>query len=88
MTRQDSGYTGADEPLDRLRKARQDTDIRIALADVRARFFEDVPAVFLAWVEATRAVDARFDVGDASDPEILAKLWRWSVTKPPQRAAR
>lgn len=86
--RQDSGYTGADEPLDRLRKARQDTDIRIALADVRARFFEDVPAVFLAWVEATRAVDARFDVGDASDPEILANLWRWSVTKPQQRAAR
>jgi peptide/nickel transport system substrate-binding protein len=85
---QDSGYGAADESLDRLRQARSDGDIRVALSDVRARFFEDVPAVFIAWVEATRAVDSRFDVGDASDPEILANLWRWTVAKPEQRAQR
>ena len=85
---QDAGYTSADEPLERLRRARGDADIRAALTDVRARFFDDVPAVFIAWLEATRAVDSQFDVGDPSDPEILANLWRWSVTRPQQRAAR
>jgi peptide/nickel transport system substrate-binding protein len=86
--RQNSGYTGLDEPLDRLRAAAGDADTRVAVADIRERFYDDVPAVFIAWPKATRAIDARFDVGDATDPEILANLWRWSVAKPQQKAAR
>jgi peptide/nickel transport system substrate-binding protein len=83
---QDTGYSGADQVLDRLRQARDEDDIRIAIGDLRQRFYEDVPAVFLSWTEITRAVDARFDVGDANDPEIFANLWKWHV--PPQMAAR
>ena len=83
---QNTGYKGADAVLDRLRQARRDDDIRIAIGDLRQRFFEDVPAVFLAWTEITRAVDARFDVGDPKDPEMFANLWKWHV--PPQMAAR
>ena len=91
--KQNIGYTGANEVLDRLRAAYNDStpkgnsEIRIAVADLRQRFYEDVPAVFIVWLEAIRAVDVRFNVGDASDPEILANLWQWSPT-PPQRAQR
>jgi ABC-type transport system substrate-binding protein len=85
---QDSGYTAADEALDRLRQVRTDSDVRMALTDLRAHFYDDVPAAFITWLKATRAVDSRFDVGDASDPEMIANLWRWSVAKPAQRASR
>jgi peptide/nickel transport system substrate-binding protein len=79
---QDSGYKGADEALDRLRGALQDSDVRTAVADLRLRFHEDVPAAFLAWPETTRAVDARFDIGDRSNPDIFASLWHWRVAQP------
>lgn len=72
-----SGYTGADEILERLRVVRNDADVGIAVADLQQRFYEDAPAVFLAWQEITRAVDARFDVGDRTDPDVFANLWRW-----------
>jgi peptide/nickel transport system substrate-binding protein len=84
---QDSGYAGADEVLERLRLALEDSDVRAAVADLRQRFNEDVPAAFLAWPETTRAVDARFDIGDRSNPEIFATLWRWRVASS-DRAAR
>ncbi len=76
---QNTGYTGADSVLDRLRRARYDDDIRIAVGDLRQRFYDDVPAVFLAWTRMTRAVDGGFDIGERSDPEILAKMWEWRL---------
>ena len=71
------GPDGADGVLDRLRQAREEEDIRIAIGDLRQRFYEDVPAVFLAWPKITRAVDTSFDIGNRDDPEIFANLWRW-----------
>lgn len=82
-----TGYTGVDAPLDRLRVARAETDIREGLAELRQQFYDDVPAAFLAWPETTRAIRANFDVGERSDPDIFANLWRWRPV-PPQRAAR
>ena len=84
---QNTGYTGADAALDRLRLARTDADVRVAVAELRQRFFEDVPAAFLVWPETTRAVDSRFDVGDRSDPEFFANLWRWKPARRPERLA-
>jgi peptide/nickel transport system substrate-binding protein len=84
---QNIGYTGADDVLDRLRRALEDSDVRAAVADLRQRFQEDVPAAFLAWPEKTRAVDARFDIGDRANPEIFATMWRWRLA-PPDRAAQ
>ena len=76
---QNTGYNGADGVLDRLRQARDDRpeDIRLGVADLRKRFYDDVPAVVLAWAQVTRAVDARFDMGERSDPEILANMYLW-----------
>jgi len=74
---QNTGYNGADAVLDRLRQARLPEDIRIGVGDLRQRFYDDVPAVVLAWAQVTRAVDARFDMGERSDPEILANMYLW-----------
>ena len=80
--RQNTGYSGADAVLDRLRQARDDQDqeneeIRVGVSDLRQRFYDDLPAVFLAWMQTTRAVDKKFDLGDRTDPEILANIYRW-----------
>jgi ABC-type transport system substrate-binding protein len=77
--RQDIGYNGADAVLDRLRQARRDEDVRIGVGDLRQRFYEDVPAVFLAWPETTRAVDVRFDLGDLAEPEIFGNMNKWRL---------
>lgn len=79
---QNSGYSGADEVLDRLRGSRDDADIRVAVGDLRERFYEDAPAAFIAWLQTTRAIDSRFDVGEKSDPEVFANLWRWRPKSP------
>jgi peptide/nickel transport system substrate-binding protein len=84
---QDSGYSGVDSVLERLRTVRPDREIRTAVADLRERFYEDVPAAFLAWPETTRAIDARFDIGEQSGPDIFANLWKWGLAGS-QQAAR
>jgi peptide/nickel transport system substrate-binding protein len=83
----DSGYSGVDEILEGLRIARTDAEMRAGVSDLRQRFYDDVPAAFLAWTKITRAVDVRFDVGEPTDPEIWANLWRWRPADR-QRAAR
>jgi ABC-type transport system substrate-binding protein len=84
---QDSGYTGVDSILDRLRIVQPDSEVRTAVADLRDRFYQDVPAVFLAWPETTRAVDKRFELGDRSDPDVFANVWKWHPSEH-QRASR
>jgi ABC-type transport system substrate-binding protein len=84
---QNTGYTGVDAALDQLRQALTEDDIRIAVGDLRQRFYEDVPAVFLAWTQTTRAVDSRFDMVNPNDPEIFANLWRWRLA-PEHTASR
>lgn len=84
---QNTGYRGADMVLDRLRVARLETDVRAAVADLRQRFFEDVPAAFLAWPETTRAIDARFQLAKPDDPDIFANIWEWCPAST-RRAAR
>ena len=74
---QNSGYKGMDSVLDRLRIVRSDAEVRMAVADLRERFYDDVPAAFLAWPETTRAIDSRFDRGDRTDPDLFANLWKW-----------
>jgi peptide/nickel transport system substrate-binding protein len=84
---QSTGYSGADAALNDLRTSYVDPDVRIAVANLRERFYEDVPAAFLAWPETTRAVDTRFDLGDHADPELFANPWQWRLSST-QKAAR
>ena len=66
--RQNTGYSD---------QARENEEIRVGVSNLRQRFYDDVPAVFLAWMQTTRAVDKRFDLGDRADPAILANIYRW-----------
>lgn len=74
---QDTGYSGADRILERLRLANTDHETRTAVAELQQTFYDDAPAAFIAWIEATRAVDETFDVGEQNDPDIFANLWKW-----------
>jgi peptide/nickel transport system substrate-binding protein len=86
-TRLNTGYTGADAVLDHLRTVRSDAEVRTAVADLQQRFYDDAPAVFIAWQETTRAVDARIDVSDGSEPDVFFNIRRWRRAAP-QRAGR
>ncbi|CAN5558079.1 glutathione ABC transporter substrate-binding protein [soil metagenome] len=86
-TRLNTGYTGADAVLDHLRTVRSDAEVRTAVADLQQRFYEDAPAVFIAWQETTRAVDARIDVSDGSEPDVFFNIRRWRPAAP-QKAGR
>ncbi|HEX6972910.1 MAG TPA: ABC transporter substrate-binding protein [Vicinamibacterales bacterium] len=84
-----SGYTGADETLERLRVARADSEIRAGLADLRQRFYDDVPAAFLAWPETTRAIRTNFDVGERTvKQDVFSNLWQWRPAAPGKVASR
>ena len=72
-----SGYTGADQIFDELRGSFSDDMTRQAVARLVRRFREDVPAVFLAWTELTRAVSTRFDVGSSGSQDPFHSIWQW-----------
>lgn len=74
-----SGYTGADEVLDRLRHAYADDEVRRGMHELRQKFHDDVPAVFIAWLQMTRAVNSRFEVGDARKYDVFGNVWQWRL---------
>lgn len=80
--RLNNGYSGADAALDALRAARTDNEFRSGIADLQERFYEDAPAVFIAWPETTRAVSTGIDVSEVSDPDIFSNIWRWRRAAP------
>jgi ABC-type transport system substrate-binding protein len=76
---QTTGYTGADAALDRLRRSTDEAEVRSSLAALARRFHEDAPAAFLAWLEVTRAIDARVDIADDEARDPFMNLWRWKI---------
>lgn len=72
-----TGYTGAHAAFDDFRLAGSPEETRAAVGTLVERFHEDVPALFIAWVEVARAVDARFYVGDGTAPDPFANIWQW-----------
>jgi peptide/nickel transport system substrate-binding protein len=80
-----SGYSTADAALDRVRYARNDSDLRNAVAEFQQVMHDDPPAVFLAWEERVRAVSRKFHV-PPTEPgrDVIASLWRW---QPAQQTA-
>jgi peptide/nickel transport system substrate-binding protein len=72
----DVGYHAADEPLDRIRSAQSDAEIRVGVADLHRAFYEDPPAVFLAWPHEARAIDNSFTVPYERDRDVIGQLWQ------------
>lgn len=64
-----TGYSAADEALDRVRYASTDADVRTAVAGLREVFRRDPPAVFIAWPFSARAVSRKFVVDTSRENE-------------------
>lgn len=72
-----TGYTGADDVLRNLRGSTDDASFRRNVQLLGRQFEEDIPAVFIAWMEVTRAVSRSVSVEDADDRDPFTMLWRW-----------
>ena len=83
-----SGYTAADNVLDRLRTAIGDEQTRAAVSDLQRVLHDDPPAVFLAWGEASRAVKNDFVVPEGGAPDVMSSLWQWHRGPGPTLSAR
>ena len=77
-----SGYTGADGPLDRIRYATTDDEIRSGVAALQDVFRDNPPAVFIAWSESARAVSRRFDIPEAPGEDVFHSIARWKAVVP------
>jgi peptide/nickel transport system substrate-binding protein len=83
-----SGYSAADTTLDRMRMAKSDDDVRASVADLARILYDDPPAAFIAWQQASRAVSARFDVAAEAHRDILLNLWQWRQVEPTAQASK
>jgi peptide/nickel transport system substrate-binding protein len=70
-------YTAADAALDRLRRAVKDDDVRAAVADVQHAFYDDPPAVFLDWTQASRALTSDIIVPNEEGRDIWGTIQLW-----------
>jgi len=84
----DTGYTAADAILDRMKAARSEDDMRAGVADLARVLYDDPPAAFIAWQQASRAVSTRFDVRPERDRDILSNVWQWRLVEAPAQASR
>ena len=77
-----SGYSGADDALDRIRYATTEDEIRSGIAALQDVFKNDPPAVFIAWSESARAVSRRFDIPEAPGEDVFHSIARWKAVGP------
>ncbi len=73
-------YTAADAALDRLRRAVKDDDVRAAVADVQRAFYDDPPAVFLDWMQTSRALTRDIVVPNEGSRDVWGTIQLWRPT--------
>jgi hypothetical protein len=83
-----TGYTAADEVLDRIRHARSDEDVRAGVSDFSRILYEDPPAAFLAWQAQSRAVSKKFQVAFDANRDVMSMVWQWRPAPETLRASR
>jgi len=83
-----SGYKAADAILDTIRAAREEDEVRAAVAQLATILHSDPPAVFIAWQATARAVSTKFEVAGERDRDIVANLWQWRPAAPAKQAMR
>jgi ABC-type transport system substrate-binding protein len=83
-----SGTAAIDQALDRLRHSGSDDEVRGAVGALQQAFFDDSPAIFLAWSVRARAVSKRFAVQTEEGRDILGTMRLWKPTTASQQASR
>lgn len=86
--RVNTGYTGADAVLDRIRSARSDEEMRAGVTEFARVLHENPPAAFIAWQNASRAVSTRFNVEPERDKDIISNVWQWHLADVMKQASR
>jgi peptide/nickel transport system substrate-binding protein len=76
------GYSAADGPLDRLRVATADGEIRTAVSDFQQILHDDPPAIFIVWPQVARAVSTKFVVPEEKGRDVMSGLWQWKPAEP------
>ena len=82
------GNRAVDEAFDRVREAETESAYRTAIGNLVRVFWDDPPAVFLAWSVRARAVSTRFDVPSEEGRDVLSTLRLWKPSAVQQRASR
>ena len=80
-----AGYTAADAALDRLRGAFGEPEVKRAVGDLQAVFYDDPPALFVAWPQISRAVSASIHVPHENNVDIIGRIWRFQRPQIAQR---
>ena len=76
------GYSAADQELDAMQNARNEDELKRAVAAVYRKMAEDPPAIFIAFPEVSRAVSTRFDVPVEKGRDIMGgNMWLWRPAK-------
>jgi peptide/nickel transport system substrate-binding protein len=84
VQRVDSGYSAADDALDRLRRAGGQPELRAAIHEFQRVLAADPPAVFLASGETSRAVRRLFDIPHEPGHDVFALLPEWRLKGEPR----
>ena len=80
----DHGYSAADDAFERMRRARTDDEVRLAISEAMAHLRDDPPAIFLAMPREARAADKSIRIPYETDRDVFYTLWQ---LQPPQRAS-
>jgi ABC-type transport system substrate-binding protein len=83
-----TGYSAADDALDRLQVASSDEQVREALSDVMHVLRSDPPAAFLVWPHEARAADVSLDIPHEPERDVFGSFWRIKRAEPGVRAQR
>ena len=70
-----TGYSAADEALDRMKTGVTEDEIRVAVSDVMRVLRLDPPAAFLATPREVRAADKAFAIPYEPDRDVFGTLW-------------
>lgn len=79
-----NGYTAADTALERVRYAATENEIRSAVSEVQRVFYEDPPALFLAWPTPSRAVSTEVSVPPEPNSDVFGRIARFERAVPGQ----
>ena len=80
IARANTGYTGADAVLDRIRAAKSDDDLRAGVAEFSRRAARrPAGGVYRLARDGHGPSRPRFDVAPEPNRDILSNIWQWQL---------
>jgi hypothetical protein len=77
-------YAATDKVLDSLRSTIDEGQVRTAVSDLQQIFFDDPPAIFIAWPQVARVVSTKFVVPAEKGRDVISTLWQWHPAETPR----